>query len=180
MLLLPRSWASSSLNPQVCSAFCLEPTSVGVFGALDDGAGGSGSTRESVLGPVRLPEPARLLKDGWSCLRRPRFWPLSLWRRCCLATRQPWELSLLLFLLLFFVSFLAAILTRRRFLTQKCIAQIILHETWVNDLKHALMVFTSEEKCAASNRTMILQAFYWQPYPDVRHSNTSWQNKTQV
>ena len=124
MLLLPRNWASSSLNPPLFGAFLLVGTSLGlvVFSrGILEGLRYSMSCSLNPSKPAQLLLPltrsrlSSLMSSPLMCWR----WSLSC-RRCCLATRGPSESCLVLFLLFFFLSFFTGTLTHcRRFLKQK-------------------------------------------------------------
>lgn len=130
MLLLPRNWASKSLNPAVFFAvFCFSETFTDLVGSKVTGDGinltryVSASSLFSSLWQPSKPGLLLWLPAGWKTssaqLTLVCWTEMLLWRRFCLAMREPWESSLALFLL-FFLSFFTGALTHRlRFLTQK-------------------------------------------------------------
>lgn len=116
MLLLPRSSASKLLNPPAFfDALCLEAL---LFGLV--------VSRVTEEGHITVTPVFPWLVPAWEVLGSSStqliLMRVSPWRRCCLATREPWELPLGLFPLFFFhflsLSFVA-LMHRLRFLTQK-------------------------------------------------------------
>lgn len=155
MLLLPRNWASKTLNPQFCGAFCSGGTSLVLVVST--------VTVEGINVGVRYESDAWLLRSSKSRAPPPpqvglilMCWPwLLLWRRCCLAARRPWEPSLVLFPLFFLPLFTAVLLRRWRFLRRK--VQHIQVLFGVNGLFLSLSrIVTSEGKCVAWSRLMPL------------------------